>query len=50
MKYTVEMASGGMIYILSLIQIGSVTQKFLEGGGIQMQGRTHAYTDNKVIS
>jgi hypothetical protein len=32
MKYVVEMASGDIIYIPSLINIGSGIQKLLEGG------------------
>jgi hypothetical protein len=31
MKYTVEMNSGGMIYIPSFIKAGSSTQKLIEG-------------------
>jgi hypothetical protein len=31
MKYAVEMGSGVMIYIPSLIKIGSAVQKFTEG-------------------
>jgi hypothetical protein len=41
MKYAVEMGSGAMIYILSLIKIGSGTQKLI-GGGVG--------TASKVIS
>jgi hypothetical protein len=32
MKYTVEMGSGAMIYILSFIKIGSGIQKLMGGG------------------
>jgi hypothetical protein len=38
MKYTVDMGSGAMIYMLSFIKIGSAIQK-PEGGG---------YTDTQV--
>jgi hypothetical protein len=33
MKYTVEMSTGAMIYIPSLIKIGSDIQKLMGGGG-----------------
>jgi hypothetical protein len=39
MKYAVEMGSGAMMYVPSLIKIGSVIQKFIVwgGGGEQRQ-------------
>jgi hypothetical protein len=42
MKYAVEMGSGVMIYIKSLIKIGSGIQRLM-GGGI------HRHTDSMVI-
>jgi hypothetical protein len=42
MNYAAEMSSGAMIYIPSLIRIGSGIQKLM--GGI------HRHTDSKVIS
>jgi hypothetical protein len=44
--YDVEMASGGMIYIPSLIKIDSDIQKMFGEG----EGCTYRHTDNKVIS
>jgi hypothetical protein len=38
MIYAAEMGSGVVIYIPSFIQIGSVIQKLMEGGG----GERHA--------
>jgi hypothetical protein len=40
MKYAVEKGSGAMIYMPSLLRIGSDIQKFLRQG----------YTDSKVIA
>jgi hypothetical protein len=45
MKYTVEMASDGMIYIPSFIKVGSGIQKLLRG-----DTHTDTHTDSKVIS
>jgi hypothetical protein len=42
MKYAIEMGSGVMIYILSLIKIGSGIQKLI--------GKIHRHTDSMVIS
>jgi hypothetical protein len=42
MKYTVDIGSGVMIYILSLIKIGSATQKLI--GGL------HRHTDSMEIA
>jgi hypothetical protein len=46
MKYAIEMASGGMIYIPGFIQIGSGMQKFLcvGGGG----GYTYRHTGTQT--
>jgi hypothetical protein len=42
MKYAVETGSGVMIYIPSVMKIGSGIQKLIE--------TIHRYTDNKAIS
>jgi hypothetical protein len=42
MKYAVEMGSGAMIYVPSVIKIGSGVQKLI--GGV------HTDTDSNVIS
>jgi hypothetical protein len=42
MKYAIEMVSGGMVYILSYIKIGSGFQNLI--GGI------HKYSDSTVIA
>jgi hypothetical protein len=44
-KYAVEMGSRAMIYIPSLIKIGSGIRKLMEGGGIHSRR-----TDIMVIS
>jgi hypothetical protein len=44
MKYAVEVASGGMIYIPSFIKIGSGVQKLLERDA---QTDTETRTDRK---
>jgi hypothetical protein len=44
MKYAVEMGSGAMIYIPSVIKIGSGIQKSIGGGGV------HSRTDSMVNS
>jgi hypothetical protein len=41
-KYTVEMGSGAMIFMPSLIKIGSAIQKLIRG--------IHRHTDSMVIS
>jgi hypothetical protein len=43
MNYATEMDSGAMMYIPSLIKIGSGIQKLLGGG------YAHRHTDSKVI-
>jgi hypothetical protein len=45
MKYAVEMSSGAMMNISSLIKIGSGIQKLISG-----QGEIHRHTDSMVIS
>jgi hypothetical protein len=45
MKYAVALGSVAMIYIPSLIKIGSGIPKFVGGGG-----GIHRYTDSVVIS
>jgi hypothetical protein len=45
MKYAIEMGSDAMIYILSLIKIGSGIQKLTRG-----DSQTHRHTDSMVIS
>jgi hypothetical protein len=47
MKYAVEMGSGAMICIPSLIKIGSTTQRLM-GGYTDIQ--THRHTDSMVIA
>jgi hypothetical protein len=46
MKYAVEMGSGSMIYIPSFIEIGSATQKLIEGD-TQTGWRSHKPTLGK---
>jgi hypothetical protein len=47
MKYAVERASGGMIYLLSFMKINSDVQKLL--GGTHMQTHTHTHTPQKAV-
>jgi hypothetical protein len=48
MKYTVEMVSGGMIYVPSFIKIGSGVQKLLGEMHILIHRHTHRQQGNLV--